>query len=196
MKQHLKYIVCLLCCIVKIDFAFAEFSHPDILSFEQSVLPFTASRGGTIRMSGDHYKHGCHSLLWSWSRDGAYLSVRQPIAYEHHKTVNTDNSVYTFVFWMYLEQPLTDSVRFEFRKQGKVCCWFNYGTHFTGWRGAWLAFRRDMQGKPEEGMDELRIYAPKGSRKGQLYLDHVILSSLQDVRHHTEIGRASCRERV
>lgn len=185
MKQHLKYIVCLLCCIVKIDFAFAEFSHPDILSFEQSVLPFTASRGGTIRMSGDHYKHGCHSLLWSWSRDGAYLSVRQPIAYEHHKTVNTDNSVYTFVFWMYLEQPLTDSVRFEFRKQGKVCCWFNYGTHFIGWRGAWLAFRRDMQGTPEEGMDELRIYAPKGSRKGQLYLDHVILSSLQDVRHHT-----------
>ena len=185
MKQQLKYIVCLLCCIVKIDFAFAEFSHPDILSFEQSVLPFTASRGGTIRMSGDHYKHGCHSLLWSWSRDGAYLSVRQPIAYEHHKTVNTDNSVYTFVFWMYLEEPLTDSVRFEFRKQGKVCCWFNYGTHFTGWRGAWLAFRRDMQGTPEEGMDELRIYAPKGSRKGQLYLDHVILSSLQDVRHHT-----------
>ena len=185
MKQHLKYIVCLLCCIVKIDFAFAEFSHPDILSFEQSVLPFTASRGGTIRVSGDHYKHGCHSLLWSWSRDGAYLSVRQPIAYEHYKTVNTDNSVYTFVFWMYLEEPLTDSVRFEFRKQGKVCCWFNYGTHFTGWRGAWLAFRRDMQGKPEEGMDELRIYAPKGSRKGQLYLDHVILSSLQDVRHHT-----------
>ena len=185
MKQHLKYIVCLLYCIVKIDFAFAEFSHPDILSFEQSVLPFTASRGGTIRMSGDHYKHGCHSLLWSWSRDGAYLSVRQPIAYEHHKTVNTDNSVYTFVFWMYLEQPLTDSVRFEFRKQDKVCCWFNYATRFTGWRGAWLAFRRDMQGKPEEGMDELRIYAPKGSRKGQLYLDHVILSSLQDVRHHT-----------
>ena len=185
MKQQLKYILCLLCCIVKIDFAFAEFSHPDILSFEQSVLPFTASRGGTIRMSGDHYKHGCHSLLWSWSRDGAYLSVHQPIAYEHHKTVNTDNSVYTFVFWMYLEEPLTDSVRFEFRKQGKVCCWFNYGTHFTGWRGAWLAFRRDMQGKPEEGMDELRIYAPKGSRKGQLYLDHVILSSLQDVRHHT-----------
>lgn len=185
MKQHLKYILCLLCCIVKIDFAFAEFSHPDILSFEQSVLPFTASRGGTIRVSGDHYKHGCHSLLWSWSRDGAYLSVRQPIAYEHYKTVNTDNSVYTFVFWMYLEEPLTDSVRFEFRKQGKVCCWFNYGTHFTGWRGAWLAFRRDMQGTPEEGMDELRIYAPKGSRKGQLYLDHVILSSLQDVRHHT-----------
>ena len=185
MKQHLKYIVCLLCCIVKIDFAFAEFSHPDILSFEQSVLPFTASRGGTIRMSGDHYKHGCHSLLWSWSRDGAYLSVRRSLPYEHHKTVNTDNSVYTFVFWMYLEEPLTDSVRFEFRKQGKVCCWFNYATHFTGWRGAWLAFRRDMQGTPEEGMDELRIYAPKGSRKGQLYLDHVILSSLQDVRHHT-----------
>ena len=192
MKQCLKYIVCLLCCVAACDVAFGEFSQlvpiyrdPAILSFEHSVQPFTTSRGGTISVSGDHYKHGCHSLLWSWSREGAYLSVRQPIAYEHHKTVNTDNSVYTFVFWMYLEQPLTDSVRFEFRKQGKVCCWFNYAANFTGWRGAWLAFRRDMQGAPEEGMDELRIYAPKDSRKGRLYLDHVILSSLQDVRHHT-----------
>lgn len=185
MNKRLKQFSCILCCLLWTVNVYGEFSHPDILSFERSVQPFTASRGGSITTSGDHYKHGCHSLLWSWTREGAYLSVRQPIAYEHHKTVNTDNSVYTFVFWMYLERPLTDSVRFEFRKQGKVCCWFNYAANFTGWRGAWLAFRRDMQGAPEEGMDELRIYAPKGSRKGQLYLDHVILSSLQDVRHHT-----------
>ncbi|MGN1240542.1 MAG: chondroitinase family protein, partial [Paludibacteraceae bacterium] len=159
MNKRLKLFSCILCCLLWTVNVYGEFSHPDILSFERSVQPFTASRGGSITTSGDHYKHGCHSLLWSWSREGAYLSVRQPIAYEHHKTVNTDNSVYTFVFWMYLEQPLTDSVRFEFRKQGKVCCWFNYAANFIGWRGAWLAFRRDMQGAPEEGMDELRIYA-------------------------------------
>ncbi|MDY2942717.1 MAG: chondroitinase family polysaccharide lyase, partial [Paludibacteraceae bacterium] len=203
MNKRLKLFSCILCCLLWTVNVYGEFSHPDILSFERSVQPFTASRGGSITTSGDHYKHGCRSLLWSWTREGAYLSVRQPIAYEHHKTVNTDNSVYTFVFWMYLEQPLTDSVRFEFRKQGKVCCWFNYAADFTGWRGAWLAFRRDMQGTPEEGMDELRIYAPKGGAvyrphqeigkaapnertiPHRLYLDHVILSSLQDVRHHT-----------
>ena len=181
---RLKYILCALACLL-VTTLHAEFTHPDILSFEDSPAPVVASKGGRVSVTDARYKHGAHALLWTWKQEGAFLSVRQPIAYEHHKTVNTDNSVYTFVFWMYLEQPLDAPLRFEFLKDGKVCCWFDYGTKFVGWRGAWLAFRRDMQGAPEEGMDELRIYAPEGSRKGRLYLDHVILSSLQDVRHHT-----------
>ncbi len=143
------------------------------------------SKGGKLEVSDEHYKHGKKSLCYAWRKKDTYLSIKQPIAYEHKKTVNTDNSVYSFVFWVYLEQPLQDSIRFEFRRKGEVCCWFNYAAQFTGWRGGWLAFRRDMQGKPEEGMDELRIYAPKGSKQGAMYLDHIILSSLQDVRHHT-----------
>ncbi len=184
----------------------SEFNHPEILSFEGAVAPAEGSRGAKLSLSDKHYKHGEKALCYAWRKSGTYLSIRQPIAYEHKKTVNSDNSVYTFIFWMYLEQPLQgsvqplkdyncspqgsvqplqDSVRFEFRKAGKVCCWFNYGADFTGWRGAWVAFLRDMQGTPEEGMDELRIYPPAGSKHGTMYLDHIILSSLQDIRHHT-----------
>lgn len=56
--------------------------------------------------------------------------------------------------------------------------------NFTGWSGAWLIFSRDMQGTPEEGMDELRITAPN-TDCGEIFLDHIILSSFQDVRHQT-----------
>jgi chondroitin-sulfate-ABC endolyase/exolyase len=56
--------------------------------------------------------------------------------------------------------------------------------NFTGWRGAWVGFDRDMQGKPEEGMDEMRITAP-AIASGELLFDHIMLSSLQDVRQHT-----------
>ena len=183
-NRSMKYMLCALCCVLS-SIAYAEFNHPDILSFEQGVAPVVASKGARVSISDAHYKHGSRSLQWKWTRQGTYLSVKQPIAYEHHKTVNTDNSVYTFVFWMYLEQALDEPIRFEFLKGGQVCCYFDYGTQFTGWRGAWLAFRRDMQGSPEEGMDELRIYAPKDSKKGQVFFDHIILSSLQDVRQHT-----------
>lgn len=185
MSRFVQYIFLslLLSCVCVA--AWGEYNHPSIISFEESVAPVEASRGGRVRTTEAHYKHGKQSLQWTWNREGAYLSIKQPIDYEYVKTVNTDNSVYTFVFWMYLEKPLTDSLRFEFWKEGRRCCWFAYGTDFTGWRGAWVGFKRDMQGQAEEGMDELRIYAPAGQKRGTVWLDHVILSSLQDVRHHT-----------
>ena len=76
-------------------------------------------------------------------------------------------------------------MRFSFRKNGKECCYFTYKLGFNGWRGSWVAFDRDMQGKPEVGMDELVIIAPKGVKKGQLFFDGIIPASFQDIRHHT-----------
>ncbi|MBR1630620.1 MAG: sugar lyase, partial [Paludibacteraceae bacterium] len=101
------------------------------------------------------------------------------------KRNSKDNSIYTFVFWIYNTNPAQGSLRFEFMKQGRVCCWFDYGLDFSGWHGAWVALKRDMQGTPEEGMDQLRISPSKGLRRGSVCLDHVILSSLQDSRQHT-----------
>ena len=40
-----------------------------------------------------------------------------------------------------------------------------------------------MQGTPEEGMDEVRFTAPRSMKKGTLYMDHLIVSSLIDCRH-------------
>ena len=48
-----------------------------------------------------------------------------------------------------------------------------------------MAFDRDMEGCPEEGMDEVVISAPLQVRKGRLWFDGIITSAFEDVRYHT-----------
>ena len=161
-----------------------EVADARILSFEESAAPFTASEGSSLSVSGDHYKHGAHALRWQWSRAGARVRIESPVGYLSENPNPRETSVSTFVFWVYAPKALDGKLRFEFRKEGRTCAWFDYGLEFTGWRGAWVAFDRDMQGRPEEGMDELVVTA-EGVERGELYFDHLILSSFQDVRHHT-----------
>lgn len=155
-----------------------------ILSFESSTAPLEASKGSSLTCSGEHFKHGVQSARWSWSKAGAQLRLAAPVGYLSQNPDPRETSVSTFAFWVYAPRALEGSLRFEFRKQGRTCAWFDYRLGFTGWRGAWVAFDRDMQGKPEQGMDELVITA-EGCKRGEVYLDHLILSSFQDVRQHT-----------
>lgn len=161
-----------------------EVADTRILSFEGSAAPLVAGRGSKLGISTEHYKIGSHSACWQWSRRGAQLHVDAPIGYLAENPNPRETSVSTFVFWVYAPKAVEGKLRFEFRKQGRTCAWFDYGLGFTGWRGAWVAFDRDMQGKPEEGMDQL-VVTVEGARRGELFLDHWILSSFQDVRHHT-----------
>ena len=81
---------------------------------------------------------------------------------------------------MYNEEAQDKKIRFEFLKDGKKCTSFPFGINFTGWRAAWVCYERDMEGVPEEGMNEMRVIAP--DVKGKLYLDHIILASKVDAR--------------
>lgn len=150
-----------------------DFSHPQYLSFE---------RGEGV--SAEHFKTGTHSLKWSWDRRGTSLSLRQDIPYLKENPNPEETSVSSFVFWVYSPEALNGELRFEFLKKGRVCCHFPYKLGFTGWRGAWVAFDRDMEGTPEEGMDQIRIKV-KGPKRGTLYFDGIIPSAFEDVRYHT-----------
>lgn len=161
-----------------------EVADDRILSFEESAAPMEASPGSTLSLSGDHYKHGSRSVRWQWSQPGAQVRIASPVEYLAENPNPRETSVSSFVFWVYAPQTLEGSLRFEFRKQGRTCAWFDYGLGFTGWRGAWVAFDRDMQGTPEEGMDEV-VVTVEGAPAGELFFDHWILASFQDVRHHT-----------
>ena len=161
-----------------------EVADDRILSFEESAAPMEASPGSTLSLSGDHYKHGSRSVRWQWSQPGAQVRIASPVEYLAENPNPRETSVCSFVFWVYAPQALEGSLRFEFRKQGRTCAWFDYGLGFTGWRGAWVAFDRDMQGTPEEGMDEVTVTV-EGAPAGELFFDHWILASFQDVRHHT-----------
>lgn len=156
-----------------------------VLSFEDGVSPAESSKCSRLTVSNEHSKLGTSSLKWDWKKKGSYISIKGDIPYLPENPNPKETSIASFVFWMYSPAVLDGTVRFSFLKNGRECCHFDYCLGFQGWRGSWVGFDRDMQGKPEIGMDEVRIYAPETIRKGTLYLDGLITSSFQDVRYHT-----------
>jgi len=162
-----------------------QFTDPSILSFENSIFPAVGDTHSKLSVNTEHFKHLNSSLDWKWTAPSAQWSIKQDIGYKPHNAKSKDNAVSTFVFWIYSKSPLKEGkLKVEFLKNGRVCSFFEYGLNFMGWRGSWIAFDRDMQGKPEEGMDEMRVTAP-AINSGELLFDHIMLSSLQDVRQHT-----------
>ena len=160
-------------------------SESMILSFEDGVGQAIAGKGSRVAVSDEHYKLGEHSLEWQWSRRGATLEIPGEIPYLHENPNPKETSVSTFVFWVYSPEILEGSLRFSFRKGETECCHFDFGLGFTGWRGGWVAFDRDMTGTPETGMDRIVVSAPENAGKGMLYFDGIIASAFEDVRHHT-----------
>lgn len=156
-----------------------------VLSFENGTYPAVAGRASSLSVSDRHYKLGGHSLLWEWKKRGAQFIIPGEVPYLPENPNPAETSVSTFVFWVYSPVSIDGKMRVAFYKGEKECCHFEYGLGFTGWRGAWVAFDRDMTGKPETGMDRVVISAPEDCRKGELYFDGIITSAFEDVRHHT-----------
>lgn len=156
-----------------------------VMSFEDGTSGITADKSSVLSVSGEHYKLGNSSLKWQWKKKGAEMVIPGIIPYLPENPNPKETSVSTFVFWVYSPEPIDGKLRFTFCKGEKECCSFSYGLEFTGWRGAWVAFDRDMEGTPETGMDRVVVSAPENCRKGCLYFDGIITSAFEDVRHHT-----------
>ena len=160
--------------------------HPEILSFEQEeTAPVKALKKSSLSISSLHSKLGENSLMWKWRKGGAGIEIAGDIPYLPENPNPKETSVSTFVFWVYSETPLDGQLTFSFMKGDSLCCSFRYGLGFKGWRGAWVAFDRDMEGTPQTGMDRVVITAPEQVRKGRLFFDGIITSAFEDVRHHT-----------
>lgn len=184
MKRVIVIFIHLVCFGVVFPGGIREYTHEAIRSFEEPVIGAVHDPSSRLSITTDRYKHLSHSLRWSWNSNDATWSIRDEIGYTSPKTTS-DPSISTFVFWVYSEKTMAEArLKVEFLKEGKVASHFEYGLNFTGWRGAWVAFDRDMEGEPQEGMDEVRFSVP-GQPAGTLYFDHLILSSMQDARHHT-----------
>lgn len=155
-----------------------------IISF--GTMPgFISAKSSAVSLSDEHSKLGENSLRWDWRRSGASLTFDVPVDYLPENPDPDDTSVSSFVFWAYAPEALDGRLRFSFLKNGKECCGFDFLLGFTGWRGAWVAFDRDMEGTPEKDMDAVRITYTGKSRHGKLFFDGVIPASFQDVRYHT-----------
>lgn len=154
-----------------------------MLSFEEQQVPaFITATGSQLAISDEHYRDGGHSLSWTFNPESV-LSIKKDLKFEKKDPTGKDTYLSAFIVWVYNERAQDKTIEFEFLKDGKKCTSFPFGINFTGWRGAWVCYERDMQGTPEEGMDEIRIVAP--DVKGKLFIDHLITSSKVDARQQT-----------
>ena len=133
--------------------------HDRLFSFEeQTVSDSIESQQSIFSISTKHNKDGKQSLRWEFNPNGS-LSFKKNLSFEKKDPKGEDLYLSTFIVWVYNEHAVNKTVRFEFLKDGKVCTSFPFYINFTGWRAAWVAYERDMQGTPEEGMNE-SLYRP------------------------------------
>ena len=154
-----------------------------MFSFEKPQIPdcITATHS-RLSVSDLHYKDGKHSLEWTFE-PGGILELKKDLKFEKKDPTGKDLYLSAFIVWVYNEVPQDTTIEFQFLKDGKRCTSFPFGINFSGWRAAWVCYERDMQGTPEEGMNELRIIAPNS--KGSLFIDHLITATKVDARQQT-----------
>lgn len=153
--------------------------HERLLSFEEGVPQELSGSNSKLSITEEHYKDGTHSLRWTYE-PGAVLSLKKDLKFEPKDPTGKDTYLSAFIVWVYNEKAIDKKITFQFLKDGKVCTSFPFGINFTGWRAAWVCYERDMEGTPEEGMNELRVVAP--DVKGELFIDHLIPASKVDAR--------------
>lgn len=157
--------------------------HERLLSFEEPQVPaFVTATAARLAVSDEHYRDGKQSLRWEFDPNSV-LSIRKDLKFEPKDPTGKDTYLSAFIVWVYNEQAQDKQIRFEFLKGGKRCVSFPFGINFTGWRGAWVCYERDMEGTPEEGMDEIRLIAP--DVQGKLFFDHLLTASKVDARQQT-----------
>lgn len=152
--------------------------------FESNVpKTFKAEKSDSIELDARHSKDGTHSLKWNYT-NGSKLIVNEKIGFSPYISNNQDQSISSFVVWVYNENPVNDTVTFQFGRGNQKESWFEMNLDFSGWRAAWVSFERDMNGTPHPNMNRMTVIAPE-SNSGTLYFDSMMLSTRIDPRHHT-----------
>ena len=77
---------------------------------------------------------------------GAVLEVNRDLCFEPKDPTGKDTYLSAFIVWVYNEKAQDRTIRFEFLRDGEVCSSFPFGINFTGWRGAWVCYERDITG--------------------------------------------------
>ena len=151
-----------------------------VYSFEEGIPEGITAVYSTVRADREHRRDGVQSLCWEME-DNAELILKGPVEYRHFREGGPNQDRCCFVVWLYREKAGTEALRFAFCKEGRECCHFDFGQDFRGWRTCWVPFR-DMEGEPEEGMDEIRL-SRTGSGRERVWLDQLITSVPIDPRH-------------
>ena len=147
-------------------------------SFEDGVPAyFAATRAKSLSLSPWHSKHGKKSLRWDWSK-GEELVIRHGIGDVARRGGLNNNNRASFAVWVYVEEPISGALVFEFREAKRVTGFFRFPLAFTGWRQARIFYHDFPSGKPTAEVDNIRIVAPRRVVKGAVFLDLIKYNTL------------------
>lgn len=147
-------------------------------SFEDGVPAyFATTRAESLGLSPWHSKQGKNSLRWDW-RQGEELVIRHGIGDLSRRGGIGRGDRPSFAVWVYVEQPMTGALVFEFREGTKVTGFFRFPLEFTGWRQGRPSYGDFPSGKVTAKVDNIRIAAPGSVAKGTVFLDLIKYNTL------------------
>lgn len=158
-----------------------------IFSFEspEELAGIKLSGKGAAYRTTRHFRGGENSLGWCYQA-GEKLTLRSRHFWMNRQAAAREmgsEAAGAFIFYLYQEKPQPGkTLRVEFCRgaEGKADCRFEIRLDFTGWRGGYLLYDRDMQGTPHPEMDHIRLIAPDCA--GELFLDDLIPCAVMDIR--------------
>lgn len=154
-------------------------------TFDSQPVRAVAKGESGLEWSARPGKSSPQALCWRWSGPGE-LVFEVPIGFVPSGGSSEDKNIATFSFWVNCAAPVAGTLRFSFGRMGAVDCWFDFRLGFQGWRTAWVAFERDMQGAPHVDMDFFKVALVDGPATGEILFDHIIPCTLGDPRFHDQ----------
>ncbi len=143
---------------------------------------FEAAREESLSISPWHYKYGGYSLRWDWVA-GEELIIRRGIG--DPDRAGGFSSSPAFSVWLYMREPLSEALVFEFREGARVTGSFRFPLEFAGWRQGRLRYDRNFtDGRPTSQVDNIRIAAPTDVEQGTVFLDFIKYNTLT---HHRAV---------
>lgn len=138
------------------------------LGFEEGTSGAVRVKGGKIRCSTLHYKEGKQSLEWNF-KAGSQLTIQPEKPVELTEARRKKAGIN---FWIYNEQPSTDSLRVELlNKAGETAYRFGFRLTAAGWRAGWISLPYMMAEKESGEIASWRITAP--AREGRIFIDRI-----------------------
>ncbi len=145
-------------------------------SFEDGIPAyFTATRPESLSISPWHSKQGSSSLRWDWAK-GEELVVRHGLGDVARAGGYACRA--SFSVWLYMQEPISDALVFEFREGEEVTGFFRFPLEFTGWRQGRPFYHDFPNGKPTAQVDNIRIAAPSATAKGTVFFDFIKYNAL------------------
>ncbi|WP_081622082.1 chondroitinase family polysaccharide lyase [Endozoicomonas elysicola] len=169
----------------------SEKLRAQIVSFEEAKVPaWATAKSGKLSMDSRYYINGRQGMRWDW-QPGDVLELKLPEPFRVYPRKEASdaygrNAISLFSAWLHNDQPMDETVRFEFGNGSGTNASFEMKLNFDGWRSPGQGFDRDMSGKPASTMDTVRIIAPNTAKGGTFYIDRLMVSIDDDRRHWSD----------